>query len=193
MNMNSSAAVRMFGQELASFPFVLTIEEMVPLISTPKKDPRTLPTPPVSSVPPMTAELMASISRPSAWETEPANNPADFGPVLARYPQLKLQLCHMGGTYRGCVASIDLANKYEHVYLDINGSLYSQIWIEELVKEAPLERFVFGTDQTFNDPRIMIGRVLASELEDDIKRKIVAENFENLIGRTLGKGACAPA
>ena len=72
MNRNSSAAVRMLGQELASFPLVLTMEEMVPLISTPKKDPITLPTPPVRSVPPMTAELMASISRPVAWDTEPA-------------------------------------------------------------------------------------------------------------------------
>ena len=121
------------------------------------------------------------------WETEPANNPADFGPVLAQYPQLKLQLCHMGGTYRGCVDSIDLANRYEHVYLDINGSLYSQIWIEELVKEAPLERFVFGTDQTFNDPRIMVGRVLCSDLEDDVKAAIVAGNFEKVIGRRLGE------
>ena len=67
-----SAAVRMLGQELASFPLVFTMEEMVPFISTPKKVPNTLPTPPVSSVPPMTAEEMASISSPVAWETEPA-------------------------------------------------------------------------------------------------------------------------
>lgn len=120
------------------------------------------------------------------WQTEPANNPADFGPVLSRYPSLKLQLCHMGGTYQGCIDSLRLANRYEHVYLDINGSLYSQIWIEELVKEAPPERFVFGTDQTFNDPRIMIGRVLLSELDDAFKQKIMAGNFERIIGRKLG-------
>ncbi len=119
------------------------------------------------------------------WETEPANNPADFSPVLEHYPDLKLQLCHMGGTYRGCMDSIRLANTFRHVYLDINGSLYSRIWIEELVKEAPIDRFVFGTDQTFNDPRIMAGRVLLSDLPDDVKQKIVAENFEKAIGRKL--------
>ena len=121
------------------------------------------------------------------WQTEPANDPADFEPVLAHYPDLKLQLCHMGGTYKGCMDSLRLANRYPHVYLDINGSLYSQIWIEDLVREAPLERFVFGTDQTFNDPRIMVGRVLLSELDDAAKRKIVAENFEKIIGRKLGE------
>ena len=62
----------MLGQELASFPLVFTIEEMVPLIRTPKKEPNTLPTPPVRSVPPMTADEIASISRPRACETDPA-------------------------------------------------------------------------------------------------------------------------
>ena len=121
------------------------------------------------------------------WQTEPDNNPADFEPVLREYPDLKLQLCHMGGTYQGCIDSLRLANHYPHVYLDINGSLYSQIWIEELIREAPLEQFVFGTDQTFNDPRIMVGRVLVSELDDGIKQRIVADNFEQVIGRRLGE------
>lgn len=119
------------------------------------------------------------------WETESANNPADYFPVMARFPELKLQLCHMGGTYRGCLDSIDLANKYDNVYLDFNGSLYSQIWIEELIKEAPIEKFVFGSDQTFNDPRIMVGRVLMADIDDDIKQKLLADNFEAILGRKL--------
>ena len=119
------------------------------------------------------------------WETEPANNPKDYFPVMARFPELKLQLCHMGGTYRGCLDSIELANKYKNVYLDFNGSLYTQIWFEELLKEAPLEKWVFGSDQTFNDPRIMVGRVLMAEIEDDAKQQILCDNFERIIGRKL--------
>ena len=53
------------------------------------------------------------------------------------------------------------------------------------MQEAPLERFVFGTDQTFNDPRIMVGRVLLSDLDDAVKRMLLCENFERIIGRTL--------
>ena len=119
------------------------------------------------------------------WQTEPANDPADFEPVLERYPELKLQLCHMGGTYQGVMDSLRLANRFPKVYLDINGSLYTQIWLEDLVGQAPLERFVFGTDQTFNDPRIMVGRVLCSDLDDGVKRIILSENFERAIGRRL--------
>ncbi len=119
------------------------------------------------------------------WQTEPANDPKDFGPVLQRFPALKLQLCHMGGTYRGCMDSLELANRYPQVLLDINGSLYSQIWLEKLVEQAPFRQFVFGTDQTFNDPRIMVGRVLMSELTDGQKQQLLCDNFEAAIGRTL--------
>ena len=61
----------MLGHELASLPLVFTRLEMVPLISTPKNEPNTLPTPPVSRVPPITQEAMASISKPVAWLTLP--------------------------------------------------------------------------------------------------------------------------
>lgn len=119
------------------------------------------------------------------WETEPENNPASFAPVLKRFPKLKLLLGHMGGTFTGCLSSIELAKQYENVYLDINGSLYSQIWIEELAKFAPQEKLVFSTDQAFNDPRIIVGRVLLSDLDDALKRRILCDNFETAVGRTL--------
>ena len=42
------------------------------IINTPNNEPSTFPTPPVRSVPPMTAEEIASISRPVAWVVVPA-------------------------------------------------------------------------------------------------------------------------
>ena len=119
------------------------------------------------------------------WQTEAMDNPADFEPVLEHYPDLKLQLCHMGGTYQGCMDSMRLANKFKYVYLDINGSLFSRIWLEDLVKDAPFDHFVFGTDQTFNDPMIMVGRVLLSDLTDVQKQMLLCDNFEKAIGRKL--------
>ena len=119
------------------------------------------------------------------WDTEPQNRPASFFRVLQNNPKLKLLIGHMGGTYDGCMDSLRLAREYENVYCDINGSLYSQIWIEELVKMAPEHKFIFSTDQTFNDPRSMLGRVLLSQLPDDLKRSILCENMENAIGKRL--------
>jgi predicted TIM-barrel fold metal-dependent hydrolase len=119
------------------------------------------------------------------WETEKENNPASFLQVLQRFPKLKLLLGHMGGTYAGCMSSIELAKRFENVYLDINGSIYSQIWIEELAKLAPQQKLIFSTDQVFNDPRIVVGRVLLSDLDDKLKRSILCDNFEAAVGKRL--------
>ena len=74
MNRNSRKADTTLGTvppSRVSSPLKLTRLLIVPLISTPTKEPNTLPTPPVSSVPPITAEEMAFISRPSAWVVVP--------------------------------------------------------------------------------------------------------------------------
>lgn len=118
------------------------------------------------------------------WQSKDSD-PALFERILEKSPDLKLQLCHMGGTFRGCMTSVRLANQYPHVYLDINGSLFSRIWLEELVKEAPFEQFVFGTDQTYNDPNVMLGRVLLSDLSDEQKQQLLCDNFEKAIHRKL--------
>ena len=52
-------------------PWNVMIVSMIPLIRDPKSEPITVPTPPVSSVPPMTAAAMASISNPRACSTNP--------------------------------------------------------------------------------------------------------------------------
>ena len=66
MKKHRSAAVIMLLQLERSFPFVVTSVEIVPLIRTPKSVPITFPTPPVRSVPPITADAIAFISKPSA-------------------------------------------------------------------------------------------------------------------------------
>ena len=131
------------------------------------------------------AERTQTLVMCHTWDTEGWNRPAGFQRVLEQHPKLKLVLAHMGGTHAGCMDSLRLAREYENVYCDINGSLYSQIWIEELVKMAPEHKFIFSTDQTFNDPRTMLGRVLLSELPDDLKRKILCENMERAVGKKL--------
>ena len=71
MKKHKSIAVIIFAHELTSFPFDFTSVEIVPLISTPTSEPSTFPTPPVSSVPPITEDEIASISKPDACVVVP--------------------------------------------------------------------------------------------------------------------------
>lgn len=68
---HNNIAVIIFAHELTSFPFDFTSVEIVPLISTPTREPRTFPTPPVKSVPPITEDEIASISKPVACVVVP--------------------------------------------------------------------------------------------------------------------------
>lgn len=64
MKKQSSAESTIRTHQLESVPCVVIRLEIVPLISTPNRVPNGVPTPPLSSVPPITAAEIASISRP---------------------------------------------------------------------------------------------------------------------------------
>ena len=66
MKKHSSAESTIRTHQLDSVPWVVIRLDMVPLISTPNTVPNGVPTPPLSSVPPMTDAEIASISRPLA-------------------------------------------------------------------------------------------------------------------------------
>ena len=72
MKKQRSAESTIRTHQLESVPCVVIRLEIVPLISTPNRVPNGVPTPPLSSVPPITAAEIASISRPFACSTNPA-------------------------------------------------------------------------------------------------------------------------
>ncbi len=119
------------------------------------------------------------------WDTEPMNRPVSFEKYLTKYPDLKVIMAHMGGVRSGCMDALRLAREYKNAYCDLNGSLYSELWLEELVKMAPEHKFIFSTDQTFNDPRPVLGRVLFADIPDVLKEKLLCENMENVVGKRL--------
>lgn len=67
----SNAAIVILVHQDDRVPWNVINASIVALIRTPNSVPKTLPTPPVSSVPPMTEEAIASISKPFACSTNP--------------------------------------------------------------------------------------------------------------------------
>ena len=68
----SNADNTILTHQLDSVPWVVIKLDMEPLINTPNSVPNGVPTPPLSRVPPITADEMASISSPFACSTNPA-------------------------------------------------------------------------------------------------------------------------
>ena len=71
MKKHKSAERTILFHHEESVPLQRIKVSIVALINTPKNEPTTVPTPPVSKVPPITAEEIASISKPRACSTNP--------------------------------------------------------------------------------------------------------------------------
>jgi len=121
------------------------------------------------------------------WDTETQNRPVLFESVLSRHPELTILLGHAGGTFTGYEDGYSLVRKYPYVYMDVNGSIYSGKWIEDVVNEVRSDRILFSTDQVFNDPRVMLGRILLADISANIKELLLSKNMLEILKRA-GKG-----
>ena len=68
---NAAIVIRVHHDD--NVPWNVMNASIVALINTPNNVPITLPTPPVSNVPPITDDAIASISKPFACSTKPPN------------------------------------------------------------------------------------------------------------------------
>jgi predicted TIM-barrel fold metal-dependent hydrolase len=103
-------------------------------------------------------------------------------------PKLKLMMAHQGGGHPAQTdAYTALMKNYPNLYMEICGSLDNSYSMEDYVSFAGEDRVIFGTDQINLDPRFDLGQVIFSTLSDEVKKKILAENFLRLLeGSGLG-------
>jgi len=106
--------------------------------------------------------------------------PKLIGRVAQRYPEAKIIMAHAGGRYRGHLQAIEVAQRYENVYVDICGSTISFGLIEWLVKEIGANKILYGSDLTWNEPRAHLSRVLGAKITLDEKNYILSLNASNL-------------
>ena len=114
------------------------------------------------------------------WE----NNPplAEMQEMAEKRPGLKLIMAHLGGGSREMtVQAAALIRQIPNLYMDICGSLYNELGIEEVVELTGGDRVIFGTDAFNLGTNYDLGRLAFSPLEDCIKEKIFSGNFLKLL------------
>ena len=114
------------------------------------------------------------------WQGTSTCAPGLFGPIAQEYPDVAFILGHSGGTPAGYVASIELAQQYDNVYLDLCRSEMSRVWVERMVREVGAQRVLWGTDFPFLEPRYLVGRVARSALNDEAKRLVFGQSARRL-------------
>lgn len=105
------------------------------------------------------------------------------------HPDAAIIAAHQGGgsaelTRKAAPLMKDVPN----FYMELCGSLYSTLSLEDIVDLVGEDRVIFGTDAINLDARFDFGRVAFSPLKDGIKEKIFSGNFMKLIEKShLGK------
>ena len=105
-----------------------------------------------------------------------------FTEVLRTRHELKLVIAHQGGgSAEDTRACAPIIREHENAYMELCGSLYNQMPVEQIAELVGADRVIFGTDGINLDAKYELGRVAFSPMDDTMKRNIFAGNFLRIL------------
>jgi hypothetical protein len=144
--------------------------------------------------------LAAELNLPILWHC----GPVDIEPIRGRRccqlkyywnavkenPETQFVLGHCGALQ--FESALELSKEYSNVWLEI--SCQGLPNIKRIIKEAPLDRVMFGSDWPFYHQALPLAKLLiATEESKTVRRKILSENACSLFQLTLDTEAAIPA
>lgn len=131
-----------------------------------------------------TARRMGVFVLHHAWyqatrTTEGESTPADIADLASRFPDVPIQMAHLGGARVRGVLDI---RPYPNIWVDTSGSQPMGELIEYAVRMLGADRIVYGSDVPGRDFSAQLGRVLGARISDADKRKILFENAHRRLG-----------
>jgi predicted TIM-barrel fold metal-dependent hydrolase len=103
--------------------------------------------------------------------------PEDFVEAAKRYPEAILQYAHTGGGGDWEYACKSFRN-FPNIYVDTSGSNNEGNMIDFALECLGEDRLFFGTDTSFYQG---VGGILASELNENQRKKIFFENYNSVL------------
>ncbi len=107
------------------------------------------------------------------------SDPANVANLAGRYPEATIIMAHMGGNFiYGCNAIADLPN----ILTDPSGTYCETGMLEWAVGALGADRILFGSDAPDADFVNNLAKVMAADITDQDKRKIMYTNAKRLLG-----------
>ncbi len=119
-----------------------------------------------------------------AWDRTSGDEPdmsqsADVAELARRYPDLRIQMAHMGGVGWGGINKVaDLAN----VSIDTAGAQPIAGLLEYALERLGAGRIVFGSDYPVREFAVKVATVEAVEMDQPIRRAVMCGNAQRLWG-----------
>lgn len=111
----------------------------------------------------------------------PWSEPAQIAEVTSRFEGLDVLMGHTGLWVDGFDRAALLAAEHTGLHLEICGSRLTAAWLERLVATAGAEKVLFGSDASFLDPRVGIGKVLYARLSDHDRGLVLGGNAARIL------------
>ena len=115
------------------------------------------------------------------WYPNMYCDPSMYAGIAKDYPDAKIILGHSGGSVDGFLRSVKLVNKYENIYMELDNTNHHYNQTEYLAKNADISKVLFGSDFPTEDFAPHLGPILAAQVEDTIKEKILGQNMKDLL------------
>jgi predicted TIM-barrel fold metal-dependent hydrolase len=112
----------------------------------------------------------------------PWSDPERFAEVGRRHPTVPLLMGHAGLLPEGFHRAARLVADVPSVYLETCGSRMTGRWVARLVGMLGAGRVVFGSDASFLDLRVGLGRVLLAPLTDDDRAAVLGGTLGGIVG-----------
>ncbi len=108
---------------------------------------------------------------------------ADIASLAARFPDVPIQMAHLGGARVRGVLDI---RPFPNVFVDTSGSQPMGELLEYAVRTIGADRIVYASDVPGRDFGPQLGRVLGARIREPERRRILYENAERSLGLAGG-------
>lgn len=129
------------------------------------------------------AELKAVIMQhtwnPTGGKSRPElSTPAELAELAARFPKQQFICAHAGGEWERGIRAI---RSSPNILVETSGFDPTAGFIEMAVRELGAERIIFGSHLPSRSLGTELGKVIAAEIEESAKHKILGTNFRQLL------------
>jgi hypothetical protein len=112
-------------------------------------------------------------------------SPADIAHLAQRYPRTPMVMAHLGGQWQ---RGVRVVRPYANVFVDFSGSRAYLGSVEHAVRELGPGRVLFGSDAYLRTFSGQLAKVVAAEIDDAAKRRILWDNSARLFFREGREG-----
>jgi predicted TIM-barrel fold metal-dependent hydrolase len=97
------------------------------------------------------------------------------------YPWAQWVIAHVGASFAAARGAASVMKEYPNVWAELTYTSVTNGLIEWLVSQVGDDRILFGSDAPMRDPRPQLGWVIWSDLPIRSRRRILGENYLQLL------------